>query len=188
MLATLVCRSAGAGPGGAAWWLGSVRVRTYASFAAGLGVGLVSNSVAHRNGVKPGDEILAINDVPCNSSNCTMVLKTLAQVNSARLSIRRETELGEQSLLIGSCPVCIQPHRLGACAGPHMSCQTRAPPNFCTGLSSFVHPQHASTLVCRVVLHRHSGSCGSWELINFHVLFLRSFSSSFILFSLVQCH
>jgi hypothetical protein len=74
----------------------------------------MSNSVAHRNGVKPGDEILAINDIPCNSwnwhPNFIVALKTLAFVKSARLSIRRESELGELSLLIGSCAfacVCI---------------------------------------------------------------------------------
>jgi hypothetical protein len=116
----------------------------------------MSNSVAHRNGVKPGDEILAINDIPCNSWNCIVALKTLAFVNSARLSIRRESELGELSLLIGSC-VCMCLHRSVLFALLH------AIANACA--SKFVHwpsnvvPHHMTNLVCRIALRRKSLRC-----------------------------
>ena len=113
----------------------------------------MSNSVAHRNGVKPGDEILAINDIPCNSWNCIVALKTLAFVNSARLSIRRESELGELSLLIGSCAfACVCIHLLFA--------PVHAIANACA--SKFVHwPSHVdlhhiSNLVRRMALRRKS--------------------------------
>lgn len=113
----------------------------------GGGVGSISNSVAHRNGVKPGDEILAINDIPCNSWNCRVALKTLAFANSARLSIRRESELGELSLLIGSCAfACVCFDLLFAFV--HAIANAFS--------SKFVHsnvdPQHISNLVCRMAL------------------------------------
>jgi len=57
-------------------------------------------SLAHINGVKAGDEVLKVNDVPINSSNAWLAVVHLSQVNSVRLYLRRETTSNESVLLI----------------------------------------------------------------------------------------
>ena len=57
-------------------------------------------SLAHINGVKAGDEVLKINDVPINSSNAWLAVVHLSQVNCVRLYLRRETTSNESVLLI----------------------------------------------------------------------------------------
>ena len=48
----------------------------------------------------PGDEVLAINEVACNPSNCLLALQHISYATSVRLSLRREQASGEQCLLI----------------------------------------------------------------------------------------